>query len=266
MKIHDGPKILFIDIETAPIVAYVWSLFNVNISLNQIKEDWYILSFSAKWLHEPASKMIFESQEKIKPMNNDKKLVQSLWTLLDEADIIVTQNGKRFDEKKINARMAIHKMKPYSSIKHIDILELNKKHFGFTSNKLEYVSNILNKKHKKLKHIKFPGQELWNECLKGNPAAWKEMRKYNPVDVLALEEAYKYIITWGNPYNFNLWRNGVEHVCTCGSKRFKENGTDKRGVSMVRRYKCLDCGAEVRDRENLFSREKRKSLKVTNTR
>lgn len=264
MKKIDGPKVLFLDIETSPILAYVWNLFDVTVSLNQIVEDWYILSFSAKWLH--SNKMIYVDQSKTRPMRNDKHLLKNLWDLLDEADIIVTQNGKRFDQKKINSRMAAYKMQPYSSVKHIDILELNKRHFAHTSNKLEYVTNLLNNKYKKLKHNKFPGQELWNECLKGNKSAWVEMKKYNAHDVLALEEAYKYIITWGNPINFNLWRDGEEHVCDCGSKEFKTNGYDRRGVSKTIRYRCLECGTEVRDRENLFSREKRKSLKVTNTR
>lgn len=30
-------------------------------------------------------------------------------------------------------------------------------------------------KYKKLNHSKFPGMELWRECLKGNSEAWTEM-------------------------------------------------------------------------------------------
>lgn len=266
MKQHNGPKVLLLDIETSPIKAWVWGLFDQNIGLDQVIEDWYILSFSAKWLGEPKSKMIYMEQQHIRPMSNDRKLVQKLSSLLEEADIIITQNGKKFDLKKINARMAVHKMRPYSSVKHIDILELNKKTFAFTSNKLEWVTKILNHKYKKQKHEKYPGFSLHSACMAGDKKAWVEMENYNAYDVLSLEEAYEYIITWGNPYNFNLWRDGEEHICDCGSKRFKVNGYDRRGVSKTIRYKCLDCGTEVRDRENQFSREKRKSLKVTNTR
>ena len=34
-----GPKILIVDIETAPIVAQVWGLFDQNVGLNQIAQD-----------------------------------------------------------------------------------------------------------------------------------------------------------------------------------------------------------------------------------
>lgn len=48
-----GPRVLLIDIETAPVMAYVWSLWKQNVGLNQIAREWNILSFCAKWLHEP---------------------------------------------------------------------------------------------------------------------------------------------------------------------------------------------------------------------
>ena len=42
-------KILIIDIETSPIMGKVWSLWKQNVSLDQIEEDWYIMSYAAKW-------------------------------------------------------------------------------------------------------------------------------------------------------------------------------------------------------------------------
>ena len=44
------PVITVIDIETAPIVAHVWRLFDNNVGLNQIEQDWSILSYTAKTL------------------------------------------------------------------------------------------------------------------------------------------------------------------------------------------------------------------------
>lgn len=43
-------KVLLSDIETAPILASVWRIWDQNIGLNQIKADWHLLSFAAKWL------------------------------------------------------------------------------------------------------------------------------------------------------------------------------------------------------------------------
>ena len=49
---QEGPKIGLIDIETAPIEAHVWGLWDQNVGLNQIKTDWAALSIAAKWMHE----------------------------------------------------------------------------------------------------------------------------------------------------------------------------------------------------------------------
>ena len=43
-------KILILDIELAPKIAYVWRFWKENISLKQVKQHGHIMSFAAKWL------------------------------------------------------------------------------------------------------------------------------------------------------------------------------------------------------------------------
>ena len=258
------PKVLVLDIETAPIIAYVWGLWENNVALNQIVKDWHVLSWSAKWLDSP--KVMYKDQRNKKNIEDDKDLLKGIWKLLDEADIIITQNGRKFDQKKLNARFVINGMQPPSSYKHIDTCLLAKKHFGFTSNKLEYMTDKLCKKYKKQSHKKFPGQELWTECLKGNLEAWQEMEKYNKYDVLSLEELYYVLIPWDSSINFNLYNDSTEHTCKCGSKDLQKYGFAYTSVSKFQRYKCKSCGSESRDRVNLFDKAKKKSLKAGTTR
>lgn len=255
-----GPRILVVDIETAPIVSYTWGLFDQNVALNQIKSDWYIISWAAKWLGDKT--VIQKDQRSVKDVENDKPLLMDLWRLLDAADIIITQNGKQFDQKKINARFVLHGMKPPSSFKHIDTRQLAKKHFGFTSNKLEYMTDKLCTKYKKLKHTKFQGFELWKECLKGNKKAWNEMARYNKYDVLSLEELYTKLIPWDNTVNFNVYREDTKMVCTCGSYDFKLNGFFYSSTGKYQRYSCKKCGSELRSRVNQFDKDKRNSLRA----
>ena len=261
-----GPKILVFDIETAPILGNVWSLWENNVALNQIEKDWHVLSWSAKWLDDPANKIMYKDQRNEKSVENDGKLLKGIWELLDEADIVITQNGKSFDQKKLNARFILNGMQPPSSYKHIDTKIIASKHFAFTSNKLEYMTEKLCTKFKKLKHKKFPGHELWTEVIRGNLEAWKEMELYNKHDVLATEELYHILIPWDNSINFNLYRDGVDNVCKCGSKTFTKNGFYYTSVGKFQRNRCVDCGAETRDRTNLFSLEKRKSIKMATAR
>lgn len=256
------PKVLIFDIETAPILAHVWGLWDNNVALNQIDSDWHVLSWSAKWLDDPATSVMYMDQRNAKRVEDDKALLQGIWNLLDEADIVITQNGKNFDQKKLNARFILNDFQPPSSYKHIDTKQIASKHFGFTSNKLEYMTDKLCTKYKKLKHKKFPGHEMWTECLKGNLEAWKEMEQYNKHDVLSLEELYHILIPWDNSINFNLYHDEEDHVCKCGSTTFIKNGFYYTSSGKFQKHKCKSCGAEHRDKLNLFSKEKRASLKM----
>src|SRR5271154_973437 len=178
------PRVLLFDIETAPMLGYVWSLWENNIALNQLYKDWSVLSWSAKWLEDPPDKIMYADQRSAKNVEDDKNILKQIWKLLDKADIVIAQNGRAFDHKKLNARFVLNGMKPPSTYKIIDTLLIAKKHFAFTSNKLEYMSDKLCTKYKKLKHKEFPGFEMWLECLAGNKKAWKEMELYNKHDVL----------------------------------------------------------------------------------
>ncbi len=234
-----GPKILFIDIETSPIEAYVWQLWDVTVGLNQIRKDWKLISFAAKWSDE---KKVIQYDLEDYP---EKRLAAYAWYLLDSADIVVTQNGKHFDIPKLNAKFVEFGLRPPSSFQHIDTYKLAKKHFGFTSNKLEYMSKLLCKT-KKSDHKSFPGFELWEQCMKGNPKAWKEMRKYNIQDVLTLEELYRKLIPWEN-LNFNNYYVDLKTaVCSCGHRKFSKNGHSYTPNGKFPRFECKKCGSELK--------------------
>jgi len=252
-----GPKILIYDIETAPILGYVWTLWENNVGLNQIKSDWYILSYSAKWLGE--KKIFYQDNRNAKNIEDDKKILKGIWKLIDEADIVITQNGKKFDEKKLNARFIIQGFQPPSSYKHIDTRQIAKSKFGFTSNKLEYMTDKLTKV-KKSKHLKFPGFELWKACLDNKLAAWKEMEKYNKLDVTSLEELYKKFAPWDNKINFSIYYDKPIHVCSCGSRNVKLNGHSYTSVGKFQRWKCIRCGKEFKSAANQHNKKKRLSL------
>lgn len=265
------PKILIFDIETAPIIAHVWGLWENNVGLNQVECDWHVLSWSAKWKGAPETEVMYMDQRNAKRVEDDTEILTAIWELLDEADVVITQNGKKFDQKKLNARFVIKKIKdrhPPSSFKHEDTKQIASRHFAFTSNKLEYMTDKLCTKYKKQKHKKFPGHEMWTECLKGNLEAWNEMEEYNKYDVLALEELYGILAPWtGNTgVNFNLYSDDLTNVCKCGSKAIIKNGFYHTNVGRYQRYKCKDCGAESRDRNNLLPKDKREALQTSTVR
>lgn len=256
------PKILLFDVETAPILGYVWGLWENNLGLNQIKSDWHLLAWAAKWLGDPPSKTMYMDQRKAKDISNDKEILKGIWKLLDEADIVITQNGKSFDVKKLNARFIINGFRPPSSYRHVDTKRLASKKFGFTSNSLAYMTDKLCTKYKKSSHAKFAGFDLWLQCLAGNIKAWKEMEKYNKYDVLSLEELYTKLRPWDNEINSDVYSDELHNRCSCGSKNYQKNGFAYTSTGKFQRYLCNSCGSETRAKVNLLSKEKKKSLKV----
>jgi len=253
------PKILFLDIETAPIMASIWQLWEQNVSLDMVEKDWYVLAFSCKWAD--SKKIIYMDQRNSKNIENDRKLLKVLWKLMDQADFIVGQNSNKFDIKKLNARFILNGFPPPSNYSKIDTKVIASKHFAFTSNKLAYLSENLNIKYKKLDHKKFPGIELWKECIKGNLKAWKEMERYNKHDVLALEELYHKLAPWESSIDFNAFYNDDLFRCSCGSTHLNKHSIKTTRIGRFQRYQCQECGKTHQSKINLLSKEKRMSMR-----
>jgi hypothetical protein len=135
-------------------------------------------------------------------------------------------------------------MKPPSPYEHIDTYQILSRVADFTSDKLEYYTDKICTKYKKLKHTKYPGMSLWNECIAGNKKAWAEMKKYNIHDVLSTEELYLNIRGWvpkSAPavYDVPLASRKCE---VCGKESLERSGyhTTKKG-KFVRTH-CVSCG------------------------
>lgn len=237
-------RVLVLDIETSPLLVYVWNLKDQYVGLNQMVQDWHIMAWSAKWLGEPASNIQYYDQRNLK-VGTDLPILKPLWRLLNRADIVLTQNGKAFDAKKINARFMLHGMKPPRPYKHLDTYLIAKKAASFTSHSLEYLSERFCTKYKKLSHGKFPGLSLWRECLQGNKKAWDEMKLYNIHDVLATEEFYEKIKAWAPesaPKPFPRSKGSM--ACeTCGDGgRMIRRGIAVKTSFKYQRWQCQTCG------------------------
>lgn len=259
----DTARILVLDIETKPIMAAIWSIWSQGGSvagLNMIDRDWSILSWGAKWLGE--NRIFYEDQRDAPDLDDDKELLIKLGRLLNEADIVVAHNGKRFDVKKINARMIANGLPPVRPYKVVDTMLIAKAIFAFTSNKLEYLADLLNVTYKKLKHAKYPGFELWKAVMKGDLRAWREMRVYNEYDVLSLEEVYLKLRAWDQKHpNVAVGSDSEEMQCPiCGGTHLERRGFAYTSTGKFQRIRCVGCGAWSRDKTNLLTKAKRKAL------
>lgn len=241
-KEHKGPKILYLDIETAPHKVYAWGLFKQNIAINQIQEPGYTLCFAAKWHHRPKQK-IFKSVHH----DGADVMIQTMWDLLDEADAVVHYNGKKFDMPTLNREFLLFGLAPPSDYFQIDLYQVVSRTFRFASNKLDYVSQQLGIGAK----VSHKGMELWDQCMTGDEKAWRVMKRYNLQDTDLLPLLYERLLPWINQHpNLGLWEDSVLPTCpNCGSTHLERRGTRKTRVTVYPRYKCLDCGRWSRGRK-----------------
>lgn len=248
-------KILIIDIETAPTIAYVWQAWKANVGINQIKENGYIMSFSAKWLGDD---FIYYEENRD---GNDKAIVKNMIDLFEAADIVVAHNAKKFDIPTVMGRAAVHKIAPPSPFKIIDTLLVARKEFRMFRNNLAYIAEVFGCAPK-LKHGAFPGFELWLQCLKQNDAAWAEMQEYNIQDVLTLEEVYLHMRPYmKNHPNVGVYLEDSRPLCpACGTHHIHWRGYYHSNVAKYRRFRCTECGYWGRSRQTEYPKDKRKVL------
>jgi rubredoxin len=246
-------KILLLDIEMAPNVAHVWGIWDQNIGLNQLQESSYVMCYAAKWLGD--KKMIFDSVKK----SGEKKMLEGIHKLLDEADAVIHYNGKRFDIPSLNKEFLLHKMFPPSPFKEIDLLTVAKGRFRFVSNKLDYVAQSLGL-GKKTEHS---GHELWVQCMAGQAKAWKTMEEYNKNDVILLEKVYERFKPWiKNHINLSMLSDDGRVCPNCGSKHYQKKGWRVTTASKYQRYQCQSCGTSFRDNKNVADRKKERFVTI----
>ena len=232
----NSAKILFLDIETAPNIAFVWGLWEQNIHHNQVVASSYILCWSAKWSGRGA--MYFDSVLH----HSHPQMLKRIHSLLDEADIIVHYNGLKFDIPTLNKEFVKHGFLPPAPYKQIDMLGVCRNAFRFESNKLASVVKSLDLKRK----IEDHGFQLWVDCMDRKPDAWVKMERYNRNDVVILEQLYKRLLPWikQHPtvrYDLN------KLVCPkCGSGKTQRRGEAMTRVGSFHRHQCLACGGWFR--------------------
>lgn len=230
-------KILCWDIETSPIDAYVWGLWDQNIGLNQIKDVTSMLCFGAAWLD--AKKVTVKSVHR----DGREAMLESIWNHLDQADAVVSWNGKAFDTKHINREFITYGQKPPSPYKEIDLMLTAKSRFKFPSNKLDYVSGLLLGDHK----TSHPGMPLWLDCMAGDDKAWRMMYRYQRQDVVLLQRLYPIFLPWITAHPNLALIDNLGFVCiACASENLQKRGYSVTGVSKFQRWQCQDCGKWMR--------------------
>src|SRR5690606_12258687 len=143
-------------------------------------------------------------------------------SLMEEADIIITYNGNKFDLPILNKEFILNGLTPPAPYKSVDLLKVVRRQFRFTSNKLDYVCGALGLDTK----VEHKGMSLWVGCMDGDAKSWKIMERYNKRDVKILEQLYEVLLPWiPNHPSVPLYRCDESLACnTCGSHNVQRRG------------------------------------------
>jgi len=177
-----GIKRLFFDIETSPMIVYSWRTgYKINISTENIIEDWKIICISYKWEHEDTVKNLRWDKNKC-----DKQMLIDFINIMNEADECIAHNGDRFDIKKIRTRCLFHRIPMFPKYRSLDTLKKAKSGFNFNSNRLDYIAKFLGV-GAKLEH---DGFDMWVKCVNGDETALDKMVEYCDMDIIVLQDVF----------------------------------------------------------------------------
>lgn len=241
-------KILTLDIETTPNIIYDFQLWgNRNTGVSQIIKPSELLCVAYKWHGQEDVFFSYGPNYEFAALWQDKPYytLRHLYEAVNEADAIVTYNGKKFDIPKLNSAFieaGFDVPKPYAQI---DLYLVVRKMFGWPSNKLDFVAQKLLGVGKK----PHEGFELWAKCIEGDQDAWTTMQAYNEQDVVITEMLYDKLKPWipSHP-NVLLYTDDPSGIaCTyCGSLNYQKRGPRQLATGIYQQYRCNDCGAWFR--------------------
>ena len=227
-------KILVLDIETGPAKAYVWTMFGVNVGIEQLIDPSRVLSVGRKWLGEKGVR--YDDTWPYTDKKSRREMLKKVRAELLEADAVITFNGNKFDLPKLNGEFLVEGLKPVKPPVSIDVRKTTSA-MGFTSGKLAHVGPLLGCGRKR----KHDGFTLWADYLAGKPAARKEMRLYNIQDVIVLEQVYEKVKPFIKAPAYLT--EDMDECPNCAGHRLEKRGHRYTRMFKIERRVCLDCGA-----------------------
>ncbi len=251
-------KILFYDIESTPLKAYIWQLGKQVVRHNQLDKDYArygIICITYCWNDGEPAKCIDWGYEE----QDTAKVVEAFDKIAATADLVVGKNSTKFDNKMVNAARMFGGLPGNPSwTKYTDDLETQmRRHFRLPSQALDYISGELGLGGK----IKMEFQD-WIDIVEKHPKrgriALKKMCGYGLKDIEDTRTLWNKLSEHFEPkYNMNIVLNvnKGEQVCKwCGSHNLANRGSARYTPTCAwQEYRCLDCKASYAGRARLKS-------------
>jgi len=231
-KAPQSPRVLTLDVENSPHLAYTYDLYGADIRPDQIMEPARLLCWAAKWLDRKQVMFASEYHDGVEAM------LDGIWELLNEADIVVTYNGVRHDMPIILKSLVERGYPPVAPWQDIDLYQVVKRRYKFASNSLGYITKTLNMPTKLATGV----PQLWKRVLEDDDKAWTKFRAYNKQDVVVTENLFKVLQPWIKGPHAGLWSGDLGSCPSCGSDNLEPAGLTYTKTAKYARLLC-ECGA-----------------------
>lgn len=239
----DKPRVLFYDIETTPLKAYVWRLGEQVVRHDQLTDDgsmYNIICITYCWNDgQPAQHFDWGYEEQ-----NSKNMIEQFDALINTADIIIGKNNKSFDDRHINTQRLLHQLPPLTGWgKKSDDLQVQmKKFFGkaLPSQSLDYISKLLGVGGK----IKMSLSDWVHIVEKTDEGSFHKMIEYGKKDVEDTRAIWDRVVGHIDPKFSAKPKDPKPHGSChmCDSTRLQSRGVRMTIQGKRQRYQCQDCG------------------------
>jgi len=227
-------KVYVFDLETSFLEALTFGpMWEAN--LTYILKYAELLSFSYKE-HGVNKTFVYSLKD-----HSRKELLQKLWDMANEADVLIAHNGKSFDVRMMNTFFIANGFPPPAPYKLIDTKQVAKRYFYFPSNSLNELAAFFSLEGK----METGGRELWKQCRDRDLKAFAKMERYNRQDVILLDEIYTIMAPWIENHpeqKIYIPGNGCHR---CGEDDAQKRGLKPRAHGWVQEYLCKNCGQRL---------------------
>lgn len=232
------PKILYYDIETT----------NFNADFGEV------LMFAYQWHGSPEVNLIsvldYPKSFSLTVEKRDLFVIQELSELLNKADIICAHYGAKFDNKFVQARLAIHNLPYFDNrpSKMFDTCLVARKGMKIGSNRLANLAQAMGLPEEKTSLTK----TQWRRANDYDHDALRAMGEYCKQDVRTLYEVAQRLRPLAKHLPSWLVLNGEDEKCchACGGK-LQADGYWHTKSNSYQRYQCTSCGAWQRSAQAL---------------
>lgn len=228
-------RILVVDFERLPGLAPVWQQRTDFLPAR----DWvrYPSTLCLAWSWYGKRRTHFAA---VWDDGGHDAMVKTHWQLYDDADLVITYNGKRADNRWARDDWASAGLPAPRPWKDLDLYAVNKSLFGWDSFSLDHLCKRLGIEGKTGHYSRDDAEAAAN----GDTKAQARLARYNRGDVRATTAAFEALRPWlaQRMPHLGLW-SGHDRSCqVCGGTDFTPAGDVPAVTTVYAGYRCTSCG------------------------